>query len=135
MAFTWTKELETGNAQIDAEHKELIQAINNLLQACASGKGRSELSHTVDFLNHYTKTHFNHEQALQKQYQYPDYVNHKKYHDWFIQVVEDISSRLKAEGPSIQLVGEINSQLGNWLVNHIKSEDVKVAKHILSQKK
>lgn len=135
MAFTWTKELETGNAQIDAEHKELIQAINNLLAACAAGKGRSELTHTMDFLNQYTKTHFGHEQALQLQSGYPDYANHKKYHDGFVKVVNGISARLKAEGPTIQLVGEINQQLGGWLVNHIKTEDVKVAKHILSQSK
>lgn len=134
MAFSWTKDLETGNAQIDAEHKELFQAINNLLEACSSGKGRAEVTNTVDFLSQYTKTHFGHEQVLQQKYKYPDYENHKKYHEGFIRTVDSIRTRLKAEGPTIQLVGEINMQVGNWLINHIKREDVKVAKHILSQK-
>ncbi|WP_313527002.1 bacteriohemerythrin [Anaerotignum sp.] len=134
MAFTWTKDLETGNTQIDTEHKELIQAINNLLEACSSGKGRAEISNTMDFLNQYTKTHFAHEQVLQQKYKYPDFDNHKKYHEGFIKVVDDISTRLKANGPTIQLVGEINMQLGSWLINHIKREDVKVAKHIMTQK-
>ncbi|WP_352399661.1 bacteriohemerythrin [Anaerotignum sp.] len=134
MAFTWTKDLETGNTQIDTEHKELIQAINNLLEACSSGKGRNEIANTMDFLNHYTKTHFAHEQVLQQKYKYPDFENHKKYHEGFIKVVDDITNRLKANGPTIQLVGEINMQLGGWLINHIKREDVKVAKHILEQK-
>ena len=135
MAFTWTKELETGNAQIDAEHKELIAAINNLLAACSVGKGRSELAATVDFLRQYTKTHFAHEQALQIQTKYPDYANHKKYHEEFVKTVEQLSARLKEEGPSVPLVGEINRQLGDWLVRHIKTEDVKVARHIMAQKK
>ncbi|WMI81315.1 bacteriohemerythrin [Anaerotignum sp. MB30-C6] len=135
MAFSWTKDLETGNAQIDTEHKELIQAINNLLEACSSGKGRNEIANTVDFLNQYTKTHFAHEQILQQKYKYPDFENHKKYHEGFIKVVEDFTTRLKANGPTIQLVGEINMQLGSWLINHIKREDVKVAKHILQQGK
>lgn len=135
MAFTWTKELETGNAQIDNEHKQLIQAINNLLAACSAGKGRNELAHTMDFLNQYTKTHFQHEQALQVKSGYPDYVNHKRLHDGFIKVVDNLSARLKAEGPTILLVGEISNQLGGWLVKHIKTEDVKVAKHVMSQKK
>jgi len=130
MAFTWTKDLETGNTQIDTEHKELIQAINNLLEACSSGKGRAEISNTMDFLNQYTKTHFAHEQVLQQKYKYPDFDNHKKYHEG----LDDISTRLKANGPTIQLVGEINMQLGSWLINHIKREDVKVAKHIMAQK-
>lgn len=135
MAFTWTKDLETGNAQIDSEHKELIQAINNLLVACSSGKGRTEVANTVDFLAQYTKTHFAHEQVLQQKYNYPDFVNHKKYHEGFIKVVDNIAARLKAEGPTIQLVGDVNMQVGNWLINHIKREDVKVAKHIMEHSK
>lgn len=133
MAFTWTKELETGNIQIDTEHKQLIKAINDLLEACSSGKGRNEVIRTVDFLSQYTKTHFAHEQVLQQKSHYPDFVNHKKYHEDFIKVVDGIAVRLRAEGATIQLVGEVNMQVGNWLINHIKREDVKVAKHILSQ--
>ncbi|SHJ91028.1 hemerythrin [Hathewaya proteolytica DSM 3090] len=135
MAFIWSKELETGNTQIDGEHKQLIQAINDLLAACSSGKGRSEIEHTVDFLNQYTKTHFAHEQVLQIKSKYPDFVNHKRYHDEFIKVVDNITGRLKTEGATVQLVAEINKQLGNWLVNHIKREDTKVAKHIKEQNK
>ena len=60
MAFTWTKDLETGNAQIDREHQELIRALNDLFAACSVGNGRSELSRTLDFLEQYTKTHFQH---------------------------------------------------------------------------
>lgn len=133
VAFAWTKELETGNAQIDAEHRELIQAINRLLQACAAGRERGELSSTIDFLVQYTKTHFAHEEGLQVQSGYPDYENHKQYHRWFMKVVDDLSQRLKAEGPTPRLLSELNKQLGGWLLNHIKTEDVKVAKHIQAQ--
>ncbi len=135
LTFTWTNDLATGNAQIDAEHKELIRASNNLLTACASGIGGSELEQTVEFLNQYTKTHFQHEEALQLEYQYPDYINHKRYHESFIRVVNDFSYRLITDGPTPQLVSEINRKLGGWLINHIKTEDVKVARHIINQKK
>lgn len=37
--YEFTSELETGNDLIDSEHKELIDAINNLLLACGEGKG------------------------------------------------------------------------------------------------
>ena len=135
MAFTWTKDLETGNAQIDREHQEPIRALNDLLAACSVGKGRSELSRTLDFLEQYTRTHFQHEETLQLQSRYPDYAAHKKLHEGFVRTVGNLSAKLKAEGPTIQLVGEINQQLGNWLVNHIKKEDVKVARHIQSSGK
>lgn len=130
MAFAWTREMETGNAQIDAEHKELIQACNNLLAACAAGTGKEKLSQTVDFLKQYAQTHFRHEEGLQIESGYPDYENHKKYHEALMNMVDDLSNRLKIEGPTLQLMGEINKQLGIWLINHIKTEDTKVARHI-----
>lgn len=133
MTFTWSADLETGNAQIDAEHQELIQACNRLLTACAAGRGRAELGQTVDFLSQYTKTHFRHEEALQLQSNYPDFANHQQLHAGFIRTVEKLAARLKEEGPTVQLVGEFNKQLGGWLINHIKSEDAKVARHIQSQ--
>lgn len=133
VAFVWSKSLETGNAQIDGEHKKLIGAINRLLEACAAGKGDEELSRTVDFLYEYTKTHFSHEEALQVRYDYPDYANHKQFHDTFMKIVEHLADRLKAEGPTVELVTEINKQLAGWLLNHIKTEDAKVAQYIKNQ--
>ena len=46
MAYQFTKDLETGNATIDSEHRQLIQAVNDLLAACSHGKGRAELEKT-----------------------------------------------------------------------------------------
>lgn len=130
VSFAWSKDLETGNAKIDAEHKQLLQAINRLLEACAAGKGGEELSSTMDFLTQYTKTHFRHEEQLQLRYGYPDYPNHKRFHEAFIKVVEQLASRLKEEGITPELMTEMNKQLAGWLLNHIKTEDVRVAKHI-----
>ncbi len=135
MAYKWSDDLLTGNMQIDTEHKELIKAINDLLEACSAGKGRAELEKTVKFLSHYTKTHFGHEEVLQMKYKYPDYNNHKKYHKQFVDNVESIQKKLLSDGPSIVLVGEINSKVANWLTNHIKREDVKVAAHIRDNSK
>ena len=49
--YEFTSELEPGNELIDSEHKELIDAINNLLLACGEGKGRGEIRKTLEFLN------------------------------------------------------------------------------------
>ena len=90
------------------------------------------MTKVLDFLNEYTKTHFGHEEILQRESGYPDYPNHEKYHTGFIKMVADMSERVKKEGPSVELVGEINRKLGDWLLNHIKKQDVKVAAHIRS---
>jgi methyl-accepting chemotaxis protein len=128
--FTWSKDLETGNDLIDSQHKQLIEALGNLMDACSGGKGRAVLAETMDFLESYTAKHFGDEEALQKQHDYPDYPNHKRLHDRFKTVVSKLGRQLKAEGPTIALVGKVNADIGGWLVNHITREDTKVAAHV-----
>jgi hemerythrin len=133
--YEWSKDLETGNDLIDSQHKELVQAVNNLLSACANGKGREEIVHTVDFLSEYTVKHFSDEEVLQNKYKYPEYLNHKKLHKDFTLFVRDLAEQIKKNGPTLILVGKVNSHIGDWLVNHIKKEDSKVAAHIRASDK
>ncbi|MEY8358086.1 hemerythrin family protein [Anaerotruncus colihominis] len=133
MAYIWSKDLETGNAMIDSQHKELIEAINALLAACGTGKGRAEVAKTTKFLYDYTSKHFGDEEALQLRYKYPDYANHKQYHEGFKRVVRELAEQLNKEGPTIVLVGKVNNSIAGWLISHIKCEDVKVAAHIRAQ--
>ena len=134
MAFNWSAELETGNIQIDEEHKKLIKAINDLLAACGQGKGRQEITNTVDFLVDYTKTHFSHEEKLQIQNRYPEYSAHKAWHEGYVAQISQLAKRLKDEGATIILVGEVNMK-ASILVTHIKTQDVKLAKFIKEQNK
>ena len=39
MKYELTSDLMTGNSLIDAEHKQLFDAINDLMDACAQGVG------------------------------------------------------------------------------------------------
>lgn len=134
MAYAWTPNLETGNSMIDSQHKQLFAAIDNLLDACSKGQGRNEIAKTTKFLYDYTSKHFSDEERLQQSSKYPDYVNHKKYHEDFKQSVLNISKELDEQGPTIALVAKINFAVGDWLVNHIKKEDVKVAAHVKGAK-
>lgn len=129
MFFSFTKDLETGNAQIDSEHKMLINAINDLLDNCSKGKGRAELNKSVEFLSNYVKTHFSHEEALQIKHQYPEYEGHKRWHTAYIADIEKIVKKFSQEGATIALVGEVNAKAGA-LITHIKTTDSKLAKYI-----
>lgn len=135
MPYTFTKDLETGNQLIDSQHRQLIEAVNSLLAACQAGKGRAELSNTLKFLQDYTAKHFSDEEKLQLQSRYPDYVNHRKYHEDFKKVVAGICAELEKDGPTIVLVGKVNSTIAGWLINHIKKEDTKVAAHLKTVQK
>jgi hemerythrin len=128
--YAWRDEWATGNMKNDSEHKKLFKAIDELLAACASGKGKEQVEKTMEFLKEYTAKHFAHEEQLQQTSKYPDYINHKKIHDGFQKYVAELQTRLDKEGPTIAVVGAVNMNIGDWLVKHITREDVKIAKHI-----
>ena len=130
MPFLWTNDWATGNQTIDYQHKQLFQAINNLLDACSYGKGRTQIDNTLIFLTNYAAKHFGDEEKMQQKFRYPDYQNHKKLHDDFKNTVNELGKQLRSEGPSVSLVGRINFIVGSWLVHHIQREDQKVAAHI-----
>ncbi|MGI5984878.1 MAG: hemerythrin family protein [Clostridiales bacterium] len=131
MAFVWTKDLETGNALIDNEHRQLVKAADELVEACGQGKGRQEVGKAVEFLSNYTKTHFAHEEELQLKYKYPDYAAHKSWHQSFLKEFEDVAAKLKAEGATIALVADVNAKVSK-LITHIKTLDLKLAQYIQS---
>jgi len=130
MAFKWKDSLTTGNATIDSQHKELVNAANELLEACSQGKGREEIVRTGKFLLSYTKKHFGDEEKLQLKSKYPDYENHKKLHDILVKEVNNLVSDLESQGPTVALVGKINNLISGWVFDHISREDIKVATHI-----
>ena len=132
--YDFTEDLLTGNDMIDEQHEQLFGHINNLLRACGEGKGRVELGRVVQFLIDYTEEHFSAEERLQDKYKYPDRENHKRYHEVFEHALREMADELEREGATVTLVGKINKSVGDWLVNHVKKQDVRGAAHIAQNK-
>jgi hemerythrin len=132
MAIQWTSALETGHHLIDSQHRELINVINQLLEACIQGQAADKIAPTVEFLDSYTKKHFSEEEALQQKSHYPDYENHRKLHADFLKVVAELSAELKQTGLTPTLTNKIVRNVGGWLTNHIQQQDTKVAAHLKS---
>jgi hemerythrin len=133
MAYQWDVSLETGHAKIDNQHKQLIIALNNIIDASSQGKGDESIFTTLEFLTGYTVMHFATEEKLQVQYKYPDYYTHKGYHDEFKITVTKLTQRLKDEGPTTELISKVTTTIGSWLVNHIKGDDFRMAAYIKSK--
>lgn len=128
----WNDSLSVGVDLIDTEHKQLIQAINDLFDACMQGKGRAKIAETLQFLEDYTKSHFTDEEALQKKYQYPGFPLHQKIHQGFVNDIQFYKKQLEENGPTIALVAKFNSFASAWLIKHISVEDKKIGIHIRS---
>ena len=129
MAITWSEELEVGVEIMDTQHKALIEKYNVLMSACDAGRGQEELEGALDFLCEYTVKHFSDEEALQRQMNYPEFSRHKQLHDDFKVTVADLATQFKQDGPSSAILDKFNTDVGEWLIKHIKGEDTKVASY------
>ncbi len=125
MAYVFTKDLEIGEALVDAQHKELFRIMNELGAACSSGAGRQKIDCTLKFLQDYIEKHFRDEQNLHTQHQYPARVAHKQMHDAFARTTREMVLEYNKTGETIGLLAKVNANVGTWLVTHIKVEDRK----------
>ena len=130
MTYKWDSTLESGYDKVDNQHKQLVAYLNNLIEASAGGKGDAAVLETLDFLTGYAIKHFADEEQLQIDYEFPDYLNHKRIHDNFKQTVGEFVAKVKAEGPTEAVINEVSSAVGAWLLNHIKGDDFRMAAYV-----
>lgn len=123
MIFMWSDDLLTGNSAIDNQHKQIIEAFRLLLNACNHRQGRDEVDNTLHYLTQYTVTHFDAEEKLQIECSYPDYDEHKAEHEYFTREIDKLNRKFNDEGATAELVAEVVTGLGEWLVSHIKKSD------------
>jgi hemerythrin len=133
MAYQWDSSLETGHEKIDNQHRQLVATLNSIIDASQQGKGKEEIFKTLDFLTGYTIMHFSTEEKLQVRYDYPDYLIHKRYHDEFKITVGELTQRLIKEGPTEEMIGVVTTTIGDWLLNHIKGDDFRMAAYVKSK--
>ena len=117
----WKQEYNTGVPAMDKQHKRLVDLINALFISMKAGGDHSQTCDVVDELVDYTITHFQAEESLMQQHNYPDFVAHKQIHDRFVAKVEDFAERLK-NGERVA-AGDVFSFLKDWLISHIKKQD------------
>lgn len=129
MRYELTKDLETGNALIDTEHRQLLKAASDLMEACSQGQGRSQLEPVIDFLTSYVNKHFGDEEGLQVRSKYPGYMSHRQFHESYKQQLGAVALDMKNQGPTIAILSRLNQHVG-LLLNHIKIEDKKLASHV-----
>ena len=125
MKYELTKDLETGNVTIDNEHRQLLQAVNSLMDACKSGQGRNAVMPTLKFLLDYVEKHFTHEEQLQIKAAYPGFADHKAFHMNYKAQLKEIASQLSDDTLTIANMAKLNNHIAT-LVSHIRIDDKKL---------
>ena len=115
----WVPELDTGIAEIDTQHRRIVDYINKLRDLRES-HDRQGLSDVIAEMVDYTMSHFAFEEALIENAGYMFSGPHKKVHELFTRKVAEMQTRFEA-GEDVAV--ELHGMLSRWLFNHIRNED------------
>lgn len=119
----WSKNYETGIADIDEQHKELFRQIDILLDRSQEHR----MKETLDFLGEYVVKHFKDEERSQARSNYPKAAEHRGYHAAFVLEYGKLKDKFDREGSSLAMNQAINKSVFGWLRNHIMVHDKEFA--------
>ena len=122
-AFIWRDAFSIHIAQMDADHKRLIEIANAIVEHLHNGSEHESLSNTFDALVAYTHYHFTAEEKLMALYSYPDADGHTKRHGELIRQVVEYKER--ALGGNVPDKASFLHFFESWLVRHVLDEDRK----------
>lgn len=135
MPIKWSENLAVGVGQIDDQHKELFERMNELLESCNQGKGKDAVRPMIGFLEDYVVAHFTAEEKLQKSSGYPQFAAHKAMHTEYLRNVADLKTKLEEHGPTLPFVITVNKTVVEWLSNHIAKVDKELGQYLQSKNK
>jgi len=120
----WSDDYNIGCPGIDAQHKELVEKVNELEKLLASGQADDEgFSDAILFVVEYARIHFRDEEEFMQQMQYPGFLAHRKLHD---QMVNHLANFLKdMQSGAGGTFSELVSYLYVWIQAHVLVEDRK----------
>ena len=125
--MVWESKYETGNEQIDSEHKELFRLVENVVAKSYTDPG--QIKSAVDFLTNYATTHFRNEEMLMEESAYPIAHIHRKQHSDFVVAVVALVKRVLNESDGAKNRADIEEVVINWLVDHVLGSDKIMADH------
>ncbi len=127
----WSNDLSVGIEEIDAQHKVLVDLLNEVHEAIQQGRTLEVTKSIIERLDEYTRVHFAVEESLMRILHYPDYERHKEEHDKLIEQLRELRAKLDSGKGAIGF--DLALFLKGWLTKHIMEGDKRYAPYFLSQ--
>ncbi len=126
--LVWKEEYSVGVKVLDEDHKKLIDLLNQFKTAYDYHTSDEFEKDALDSLVAYTRFHFQREEELLEQQNYPDFEEHKEQHRKMIKEVERFVALYNEQGH--EALEEVSEFLSAWLINHINGTDKQYSKHL-----
>ncbi|MCX7965152.1 MAG: bacteriohemerythrin [Syntrophorhabdaceae bacterium] len=131
----WDDSMLIGHPLIDRQHKSLIEHANSLIEAMGSAYDYSQLNNLIEFLSNYVIEHFQTEEKLMKEIDYPfvdlQINQHRQFTDYFTAFKEEIRKDLNTH--RVFLLFKAQILVTDWLLNHTTKLDRHLGRFLKSQ--
>ncbi len=127
----WKEKYKLGVPMIDEQHKELFRRVSAFLETVRSPLACEQkaqmVTETLNFMKQYIVDHFRAEEEYQRLIDYPEQREHTKIHEDMVRFVIEVETQYLQQGYNEQLIQRFSGKLLAWLINHVASEDQKIA--------
>lgn len=121
--IVWTEDMSVGCKPLDDDHKILVQALNDFIEALEDDEGAFVTDGIFSVLVDYTNYHFAREEKIMEACGYADLENHKKTHLTLKEQLMDSRTQFMLN-PNAELEDKVRAFLSNWLQQHILVKDM-----------
>lgn len=117
----WDPRLETGIDVIDAQHRKLFEAINDLADSFKSGQALDKSRASLAFLAQYSVEHFQTEERFMRSMNYPDLASHRVEH---VRLVSKLQTLQVKQDKGYLVTADVAIFVADWLSHHIQEADM-----------
>ena len=123
----WRDEFEIGIPAVDAEHRELIAAINDLHRMLEKDAASDAVTAALGDIYALIAAHFALEERYMRDTQYDGFRAHKDDHETLLEDLRDIMDRVDDEGDYDE--SRLARELDDWFTLHFRTHDSKLHRH------
>ena len=120
----WRDEFSVGIAEVDHEHRELIELINDLQQDLKTGSDTRKIIRSLGEIFAQISSHFALEEKMMRETRYPAYAEHKEDHETLLDDLRDIMDDVQDDGILDQV--QLTDDLDRWFSDHFRTHDAKL---------
>ena len=121
VTFRWTEVYRVNIAAMDEQHKKLFQTVNELDHALRGGQGNAAVEPILGRLIEYATVHFESEESLMKEHDFPGLSTHRTQHLMFRQTIQKFLEQHQAGSTGVPV--SLLMFLQTWLKQHVLKTD------------
>jgi hemerythrin len=119
----WDNKYSVKVSLIDEQHKKLFEIINKAVVVKKDSNNPRDIIKILNDMTKFAQEHFETEETYMKEFNYPEYQDHKEEHmDFSTRTIAYLKEVIKS---NYRIANEILEYIKQWLVDHIQSTDKK----------